>query len=186
MRKNLTNNSELFSKVTSPEPDKTTAILYQDFKILFGEILRSSDPIDFAGQKMGQSYVYVQALQKENPEFFAALTDTVMKNYSFELRINEKMTALPDDDPEVMRDKRKLHKPMKAISFEELCDSNKFSMRGRVRELMVSFRDAMNYAGFSLSDMDKQRVLDFIQNVDRLCAPVAVASLEHQPSRVPA
>lgn len=186
MRKNSANNRDVFSKITSAVSDRATAILYQDFKNLFGEILRSSDPIDFVRQKVGQSYVYAQALKKENPEFLDVLTTTVMKWYNFELRINEKMMAMPDDDFEVARGKRRLQKPLKSISFEELCDSGTFAMRGRVRELMASFRGAMHYAGSSLSDMDKQRVFDFIQNVDNLCAPAAVAPLETRPSRVPA
>ena len=150
---------------------------FSDWKAIFNAVLTCTDPSPKAMEtinagKAGQSYIHAQSLREQNPAFFNALSSVVGRSVDFEIRLNEKMIVLGDEEDAERRKKNFLNRPLGKITFRDLCDGEQFAMRGRVRELVTSFKDAMASAGDSLTKSEKTQIASFVKTVETLSKPV--------------
>lgn len=159
---------------------------FSDWKSLFHSITRSSEPSnDIINAQKGTSYIYAQAMERENPAFFYALGTVVIYQQNFEVRLYEKTMALEGDDEDLAKLKRRLSQLRSKATFEDLCDPAQFAMRGKVRELMGRFREAMEFAGTSLTELEKDKIGRFVDTVEKNSQPQnipAPAKLQRAPA----
>ncbi len=144
----------------------------EDWKSIFTAVMTCVDPTDeMVKSQKGFAYIYAQAMRQQNPDLYEAMEDVSSKHASLMLRLNEKRMAFDGDEPEVLQEKRRLNKTDSKISFEALCDSHQYGMRGRVRELVHSFKRAMEQTGEHVSELDRLKISQFIERVETLSQP---------------
>lgn len=181
----MTNKQRFNHTSDNSKSSDTLNPTFSDWKSLFHSVTRSSEPTaDIIDGQKRSSYIYAQAMRQENPAFFHALSSVVINQQNFETRLYEKTMALEDDDADQSKLKRRLSQLRSKATFEDLCNPALFGMRGKVRELMGHFKGAMDVAGTSLTELEKEQIVRFVETVDRISQPQnipATAKLQRAP-----